>query len=198
MPHILPVAAVPPATPIAFMVGGILFAAALVRQRLSIPRGKEAGAKRSPGSLIGIALQGLGFALVTGPTRMPLSLDGWAAPRTIAVALCALGAAALFQWAARTMGRNWSLVARVREDHQLVTDGPFRWVRHPIYAAMALLLVGWALTGGRETYLLIALPIFLIGTLIRTTQEEALLQRQFGAHYDDYAARVKRFVPGVI
>lgn len=198
MPHLFPVAAVPPATPIAFIVGAILFVSALIRQRLSMPRGGEAGAAKSPASLAGIALQSSGFILVSGPMRTGVSLTGWAAPRTLAVALCMLGAAALFHWAARTMGHNWSLVARVRDDHELVMNGPFAWVRHPIYVAMALFLIGWALTGGREYYLLIAMPVFLAGTLIRTSQEEALLRRQFGARYDDYAARVKRFIPGLI
>lgn len=196
MLHIFPVAAVPPATPIIFLVGAMAFATALIAQRLSVPR--EKGGRQSRLSILGILLQSLSFVLVSGPTKSALSLAGWAAPRTIAVAACMAGAASLFHWAARTMGRNWSLVARVRDDHQLITEGPFRWVRHPIYVAMALFLVGWALTGGREAYLLIAAPVFMAGTLIRTAQEEALLKRQFGAQYDDYAARVKRFIPGII
>lgn len=198
LPHIFPVLTVPPATPIIFMALALLFFIALLAKRLTTPRG-EPGARTDRGSAIGIALQALGFVAVSGPVHAAggLSMDGWAAPRTLGVALCTAGAALLFQWAARTMGRNWSLVARVREDHQLVTTGPFAWVRHPIYAAMALFLVGWALTAGREYYLIVALPIFVAGTIIRTSREEALLRGQFGAQYDAYAARVKRFVPGL-
>lgn len=198
LPHLFPILPVPSATPIVFMALGLLFFAALVAKRLTTPRG-EAGARTDRGSAIGIALQALGFVAVAGPahTAGGLSMEGWASPRTLVVAACAAGAALLFQWAARTMGRNWSLVARVREDHQLVTSGPFAWVRHPIYAAMALFLIAWALSSGREYYLIVGLPIFIAGTLIRTRREEALLRGQFGAQYDAYAARVKRFVPGL-
>ena len=95
------------------------------------------------------------------------------------------------------MGRNWSVVARTRSDHELVTGGPFAHVRHPIYTALGLFLVGLAIATGNAARLLIGLPVYAIGTWLRIAEEERLLRAMFGARYDDYAARVKRFVPGL-
>jgi protein-S-isoprenylcysteine O-methyltransferase Ste14 len=104
----------------------------------------------------------------------------------------------LFSNAARAMGANWSLVARTRADHQLVTDGIFAHVRHPIYLAMALFLLALALGVGHEANLIPAAPLFVLGTWIRVHEEEKLLRAQFGDAYERYAASVKRFVPGLV
>jgi protein-S-isoprenylcysteine O-methyltransferase Ste14 len=95
------------------------------------------------------------------------------------------------------MGRNWSLVARTRTDHELVTSGVFARLRHPIYLAMGLFLLGLAISLGHERNLLLSLPLFALGTWIRVREEEKLLRAQFGGAYDSYAASVKRFVPGL-
>ena len=107
------------------------------------------------------------------------------------------GCVALFAWAPRPMGRNWSIVARTRAAPALVEAGPFRLVRHPIYVAMALFMIGLSLAFGHTRQLLLAVPVFALGTWLRVRIEEGLLRRQFGAGYDGYAARVKRFVPGL-
>jgi protein-S-isoprenylcysteine O-methyltransferase Ste14 len=95
------------------------------------------------------------------------------------------------------MGRNWSVVARTRSDHELVTTGPFAWLRHPIYTALALLLIALSIAYGNAARLILALPIYALGTWLRIAEEERLLRDAFGAAYDAYAARVRRFVPGV-
>jgi protein-S-isoprenylcysteine O-methyltransferase Ste14 len=96
------------------------------------------------------------------------------------------------------MGANWSLAARVREDHQLCTEGVFGRMRHPIYTGMGLFLAALAIGFGHEANLVAGVPLFLIGTAIRVREEERLLRAQFGEAYDAYAARVRRFVPGII
>ena len=115
-----------------------------------------------------------------------------------AIALLMLACAWLFTAAAREMGANWSVVARMREGHELVTSGVFARVRHPIYVAMALFLAAMAIAFGHEGQLLIAVPLFVAGTWIRVGEEEKLLRAEFGAAYEAYAARVKRFVPGLL
>jgi protein-S-isoprenylcysteine O-methyltransferase Ste14 len=63
---------------------------------------------------------------------------------------------------------------------------------------MALFVLGLSIATGHTAALIVALPVFVIGTLLRTTEEERLFRAHFGAAYDEYAARAKRFVPGVV
>ncbi len=177
--------------------GLLLFAVALIAARWR--REPERGARRDAASMIGILVQGLAF-VAAGIGAIHVTLDPLG-PRALGVAalvaLLMAAALALFVWASATMGRNWSLVARTRSDHELVTAGPFAWMRHPIYTALALVVVALAVALGHVTQLLVALPVFAVGTWLRVRIEERLLRTMFGAAHDAYAARVKRFVPGV-
>ena len=175
-----------------------LFAVATAMGRRG--RSTEAGATRDRASLFGIGVQGAGFAIAAaGPVRVVLDPLGVAALDKAVLAGAFMGAAlALFMWARRTLGRNWSIVARTRADHALVTAGPFAHVRHPIYSALALLLIGVAVGLGHELRLIAALPVYALGTWLRVRVEERLLARRFGDAYAAYAARVKRVVPFVL
>jgi protein-S-isoprenylcysteine O-methyltransferase Ste14 len=104
----------------------------------------------------------------------------------------------LFFASKRAMGRNWSVVARTRSDHELVTWGPFAHVRHPIYSALFVWLMAMAVALGHYRGLILGVPLYWIGTVLRIVEEEKLLRAQFGEAYDAYAARVKRFLPGII
>lgn len=185
----------------ALAFGFLLFVVAVLAARYARGRDTgEAGARHSPLSALGIAVQGMGIAAV-GLGRQRVVLDPLGAPAladAVAVLLLMGGAVALFVWASRTMGRNWSIVARTRADHQLVQDGPFAHVRHPIYIAIGLLVPAIAFATGHARQLGIALPLYAIGTGIRVYLEERLLHDQFPEAYPAYAARVRRFVPGVI
>jgi protein-S-isoprenylcysteine O-methyltransferase Ste14 len=112
----------------------------------------------------------------------------------VVVLICAV---ALFFHSHRRLGRSWSVTLEIRENHGLVTDGIYRFVRHPMYSAyflwtlsQALLLPNW-----------IAGPAGLIGfgTLFafRVRREEQMMLDAFGAAYAAYAARTKRIIPGV-
>jgi protein-S-isoprenylcysteine O-methyltransferase Ste14 len=184
------------------MAGGLvafLASLAFARKR-SEPGAGEQGAKTSASSWNGIAVQGLGFSAV-GIGPLVIRVDPMT-PRALgegaAVLLLMLLTLALFLTASRAMGRNWSLVARTRTDHQLVTWGPFAVMRHPIYTALFVFMIAMAIAFGHWRGLIVGVPLYWIGTWIRITREERLLRAQFGAAYDDYASRVKRFVPGVI
>jgi protein-S-isoprenylcysteine O-methyltransferase Ste14 len=96
--------------------------------------------------------------------------------------------------ALRVLGKQWSLQARVLENHQLVREGPYRFVRHPIYTGMLGMILAAGLAWSHWIGLLIALVLFTIGTAIRVRSEEKLLRQQFGAAFDDY----KRSVPAVL
>lgn len=178
--------------------GLLLFAVALVARRWRRPA--ERGSRRDAASLIGIAVQGFGGVIAaSGPVRATLDPLGSAALVQAALTAALLAAAlTLFVWATAAMGRNWSLVARTRSDHALITTGPFARMRHPIYTALALVVIALALALGHLPRLTLALPVYALGTWLRVRIEERLLHAMFGATYEAYAARVKRFVPGLI
>jgi protein-S-isoprenylcysteine O-methyltransferase Ste14 len=100
-------------------------------------------------------------------------------------------------WARVYLGRNWSGVAAVKADHELITGGPYRWVRHPIYSGLALAFVGTAMAVGRWRAVL-AVALALIAIAQRIVVEERFMRQQFGVAYDRYAERVRALVPGVI
>ncbi len=164
------------------------------------PAGSEVASKRDSGSMLGVAVQALAFfAVGFGPLKLMLGApDGPAIAEAIAVLVLAGAVLALFFASSRAMGRNWAIVARTRDDHQLVTWGPFAVIRNPIYVALFVWILVMALALGHWRGLILAVPLYWIGTWMRVQREEALLRGQFGADYDAYAARVKRFVPGLI
>ena len=184
----------------ALALGFLAFFTALMAARYRATKVPEVADTSSNGaSWIWIAVQGLAIA-ITGYGRIEVRLDPMSAKAIIeglAVFVLMLAAVGLFHASSRTMGKNWSLVARTREDHQLVQTGPFAVVRHPIYVALFLFMLAMAIAYGHTANLILAVPVFAIGTWLRVRHEEQLLRAQFGADYDIYAARVKRFVPGV-
>ena len=151
-------------------------------------------------STVGIALQaagcvagGIGFTKPVLPWWAPYSLVS-----TRLVLLLGGTAVALFLSAAATMGKNWSLVARTRQDHELVRTGPFAIVRHPIYLALLLYVISIAAALGHWQQLLIAVPLYLAGTIIRIRDEETLLRAQFGEEHARYVREVRALIPLVI
>ena len=184
---------------VALAVGIVVFVVALLAaRRRRTPEAAASGA-RSRRSVAGIAVQMLGIFLVgAAPVRVALAADAPLALIEVAVVAALMATAvALFVWATRTMGANWSLVARTRDDHELVETGPFAWVRHPIYTALALFTLAIAVAYGHLSHLGIAAPVYAIGTAMRIREEERLLRTMFGTAYDAYATRVKRFIPGL-
>jgi len=133
-----------------------------------------------------------GFGLVR-PTLAPLSAGGIAG--TVAVLLLMGGAIGLFAASSRELGKNWSLVARTRSDHQLVRTGPYARVRHPIYLGMLLFLLALAVALGHWPQLIIALPIFFAGTAIRTRIEDGLLEESFGEQFRAYRKSTPALIP---
>lgn len=94
------------------------------------------------------------------------------------------------------LGRRFSGLVAIQENHRLVTDGIYRRVRNPSYLGLLISLFGWALAF--RSLLGVALALLFIPTLIvRMRSEEALLSRHFGADYDTYRARSWRLIPWV-
>ena len=114
---------------------------------------------------------------------------------TILVVVVILGSLWTMFSAVRVLGKQWSLQARVLEDHKLVREGPYRFVRHPIYTGMLGMIVAAGLAWSHWIGFLIALVLFAIGTAIRVWSEERLLREQFGAAFDDYKLSVPAVLP---
>jgi protein-S-isoprenylcysteine O-methyltransferase Ste14 len=100
-------------------------------------------------------------------------------------------------WAIVVLGQSFRTTVEVDAGQQVVDRGPYRWVRHPSYTGILLLMVGLSLVYGNWPALAVLL-VLPAGVLIhRIFVEEAALTEVTGRAYTDYAARTKRLVPGV-
>jgi len=97
-------------------------------------------------------------------------------------------------WARHTIGRNWSAIVTLKQDHELVTRGPYAFVRHPIYTGLLFGLLGSALALGQWRGLL-AVAIFVLAVLRKMRLEERWMRERFGVAYDAYRARVRALIP---
>jgi protein-S-isoprenylcysteine O-methyltransferase Ste14 len=174
----------------------ILFFTSLIRALAQ--RTPESGGRREGKSRIGIILQSIGFFFAGfGGVRIALPLLGPAAlAGALAVLLLMGGPLFLFAASSSALGKNWSLETRTRDDHQLIRNGPYARVRHPIYLGMLLFLLGLAVALGPYAQLILAVPIFLVGTTIRTRIEDGLLETQFGDDFRSYARSTPALIPG--
>lgn len=158
--------------------------------------------KREPGSLFGVALQGLSYLIVGGlHRRLFTPLVSGSEPLALAASVVAVVAAVSSVWlimtALKMLGKEWSLTARLVEGHQLATKGPYAYVRHPIYTGMLGMLVATGLAVSHWAALLGALFVFFIGTIIRVRSEEKLLRGAFGEQFEAYARRLPAILPGL-
>jgi len=95
-------------------------------------------------------------------------------------------------WARVHLGRNWSPIPNVKEGHELVTSGPYRVVRHPIYTGIILATLG---TGLAIHLWLIIFFIMTLNFIWRVKVEEALMIRQFPDQYPEYKKRTWILIP---
>jgi protein-S-isoprenylcysteine O-methyltransferase Ste14 len=100
-----------------------------------------------------------------------------------------------FAVAARVwLGGNWSGVVTLKQDHELIRSGPYRWVRHPIYTGLLVALLGSIIALG-EVRGVIALALFTFALLRKLALEERLLAEEFGPTYSRYRREVPRLLP---
>ena len=112
----------------------------------------------------------------------------------IGVILCAAGMAFLV-WGRHRLGNNWSPTVAKKEGQELVTSGPYRYVRHPMYAGGLMATIGSAIVcGGAFVFLLIILGTIFIR---RVDAEDKLMAQQFPDEYPDYEKRTKALIPFV-
>jgi protein-S-isoprenylcysteine O-methyltransferase Ste14 len=105
------------------------------------------------------------------------------------------GAVWVHGWTHRELAENWSPLLEIREDHSLVTTGPYRHVRHPMYAGFWL----WAWSQGfvLSNWMVLGAGVlsFAVMYLARVRHEEELLLEAFGEEYREYMSRTGRLIP---
>jgi protein-S-isoprenylcysteine O-methyltransferase Ste14 len=134
------------------------------------------------------------FAYLIDPTRIAWSsvaVPVWV--RWMGVGVWAVATAGLY-WTMSTLGPNLTDTVVTRRAATLVTRGPYRWVRHPFYGSVALLMVAPALLAANWFLLLMGIVVIAL-LVIRTRKEEELLVARFGDSYRAYMARTGRFLP---
>lgn len=127
-------------------------------------------------------------------------LVAWATtplPAEVRLAALALGLidTGLVIWMYRSLGLNVSAVHEVRTGATLVTHGPYRWIRHPLYTFGFLMFAALALMTGLVVWVGIAGLAFAAFILWRVPREEARLIEVFGDEYRAYMRRTGRFFP---
>src|SRR5262249_33238076 len=158
--------------------------------------------QRDSGGLVGIGLQGLGFAAVWS-LRRPWGSPLFAWPFPAIASLDALtivlaaGSVVLTLASVRALGRQWALAARLMEGHELVTRGPYRYVRNPIYSALLGMLLATGLAFSRPIGLGVGVVLYWVGSVVRIRAEERLLSGAFGAEWEAWARRTPALVPGI-
>src|SRR6266404_3483495 len=100
-------------------------------------------------------------------------------------------------WARFTLGRNWSGVVTLKGGHELITNGPYAFVRHPIYTGLLTMLVATVIVRGHVAGI-IAIPFVFVSFWIKLRYEEKLMLEKFPSEYAAYQQRVKRLIPFIL
>jgi protein-S-isoprenylcysteine O-methyltransferase Ste14 len=121
----------------------------------------------------------------------------------LALGVVQLGAAltvigiAFAVWARLRLAGNWSSDVTLKREHELIVDGPYAFVRHPIYTGVLVGLIGTGLAVG-EWRAVLAVVLAGVAWWRKLTIEETVMRRQFGEAYDRYAARTWALIPLVL
>jgi len=152
-----------------------------------------------PSQLLHRILFLLAAILLVEPRSLPAVLRERVLPPELAsLALGAVVVAAglgFAVWARRHLGRNWSAAVTVKKDHALIRTGPYRYVRHPIYAGILLAFVGTAVWVG-EWRGVAALLFAAMAVVYKITVEDQRLRETF-PHFDQYRRETAALIPFV-
>jgi protein-S-isoprenylcysteine O-methyltransferase Ste14 len=169
----------------------IVWSLAFVRPSKQAAGQKETTA--APVSKWGIGLVMVGFAFAWTYVR-PASY-GKSTFALVASMVLGPPSVALVWAATRHLGKQWRYKAALNQDHELIQTGPYRWLRHPIYASMFGMLMAtiaawtwWPMGIGSVLF-------FMAGTEIRVRAEERLLAGHFGEGFSAYRARTSAYLP---
>jgi protein-S-isoprenylcysteine O-methyltransferase Ste14 len=157
--------------------------------------------RRQEGTFILATLRPVGLVFLVSlvvylvnPARMAwsaIALPAWV--RWSGLGGIALAGALLF-WTLHSLGANLTDTVVTRRAATLVVNGPYRWVRHPFYDCVALLLLAISLVAANWLLLVSGAVVFTL-LAVRSPREEDRLVARFGEQYRSYMARTNRFVP---
>ena len=140
----------------------------------------------------------LGFWLLFGSA----GLLGWLNHRVLpdqaflweaGVALTALGVGIAI-WARLSLGSNWSGTVTLKDDHELIRKGLYRWIRHPIYSGILLGMIGTAMVKGHLRGW-VGVTIVFVGFYYKARREERFLREEFGGGFDEHSRETGMFLP---
>jgi protein-S-isoprenylcysteine O-methyltransferase Ste14 len=97
-------------------------------------------------------------------------------------------------WARLTLGSNWSGTVTIKNDHQLIRRGPYRWIRHPIYTGMLTALLATAIAQGLVSGL-IGFAFVFLALYRKAKREESFLSQEFGEGFDEHRQHTGMFLP---
>jgi protein-S-isoprenylcysteine O-methyltransferase Ste14 len=181
--------------PACWILFSVIWLLAAVSTKRSICR--ESGARRLRYWILLL----LAFLLLTKRHRLPYPFSIRIIPASetvewMAGILC-FGGLAFCVWARATLGRNWSGTITLKEGHELIERGPYRFVRHPIYTGLLAMLLATAIAFGHLGGIAAVILAFA-SFWIKLSEEEKLMRQQFPEQYGSYQQRVKRIIPFVL
>ncbi len=100
----------------------------------------------------------------------------------------------LMVWVHDTLREFWSTTLQIQDRHELITEGPYHWVRHPMYTTLLMLFVGLSLISAVWPFLVLAIGMGPFFNRV-AGKEEAMMIEQFGDEYRSYMQRTERFTP---
>ena len=103
---------------------------------------------------------------------------------------------AWWAWTQAALGTRWSAQLQLREEHSLVTTGPYARVRHPLYTAMFAISAAFALVTAHWGFVAFGV-LSIVMLLLRVSREERMMLDEFGPEYAAYMQRTGRFLPRV-
>lgn len=145
-------------------------------------------------ALVGVGMIARSLAIGHGAAWLRDTLWPFSPVRAgLAVAVSYAGLAIAI-WARTTLGRNWSARPELKQNHELVTGGPYAYVRHPIYTGLLVMFAAVPLFWPTTTTLILLLVV-AVGIQLKLSYEERLMAGAFPEQWPAYRARTKRVIP---
>ena len=160
-----------------------------------IERKREGGAMMIGRALIALPLFGSALAYLANPRW--LAWSAIAVPAWVRWAGAAIGSASvpMTLWVLKTIGHNISETVFTKETHELVTTGPYRWVRHPLYTTSTAIFLSIGLMATSWFITLFAIIAIVAVRLVVIPSEEVELTAKFGDAYREYTRGTGRLLP---
>ncbi len=185
-----------------FIFLATFFISAFYRRRARQLGGTVARAEEGTWSMLGrlffaLPLFGGFLAYMLNPASMAwasLPVPGWL--RWLAAGV-ALANVFLVRWVFTSIGSNISETFLIKDQHALVTEGPYRWIRHPLYTFATLGFLALGIVAANWFIIIMPAIAFIAIAWLVVPKEEAFLIEEFGDAYRDYARSTGRFLPAI-